>query len=83
MTLRKRIAQLEARPGTAGNADEVVQDTAAFGRRMARLGPRIEAAGEFSDALKAPSAERCCRALLRGDGEAAQAIMGKATEGTA
>ena len=83
MALRNRIARLEAHPGRAGKGDEVAQDAAAFARRMARLCARLEGAGEFSDALKAPPAERYCRALLRGDGEAARAIMGKATEGAA
>lgn len=81
MTLRRRIAQLEAHPDAAGKADAVAQDAAAFAQRMARLGARLEGAGEFQDTLKAPPAERYCRALLRKDNATAGALMRDALGG--
>ena len=77
--LRLRLARLEAR--SPGGADAVARDAAAFDRRMAGLCARIEAAGGFTDAPGASPAERYCLALLRGDGDAAGAILREAFAG--
>lgn len=72
MTLRQRLARLEARKG---GTDTTAQDAADFLDRLGTLGAAVQAAGDFTDTPGASPAERYCRALLRGDDATAGAIL--------
>ncbi len=73
MALRARLARLEARATDAAGA--TARDAAAFLDRLGALGARVQADGDFTDRPEAAPAERYCRALLRGHGATAAAIL--------
>ena len=81
MGLRARLARLEA--CAPGGADTVARDAAVFVDRIAALCARIEAGDDLADRPGAASAERYCRALLRGDGEMADGIIATVTKARA
>ena len=70
-TLSRRLGRLEVRRG----ADTTAQHAAAFLDRLGALGARVQAGGDFADLPGAAPAERYLRAVLRGDGATAGAVI--------
>ena len=77
--LRARLTRLEGRQG----ADTTAQDADSLLDRLGALGARVEAGGDFADNPGAAPAERYLRAVMRGDGATAEAIIDKAARGQA
>ena len=78
--LERRLARLEAQ--RIRDPGETERDAAAFLDRLGALGAAVEAAGDFTETETASPAERYLRALLRGDGATAGAILRDALGGT-
>ena len=80
MTLRRRLLRLEARAGGRGEA-ETAEAAGAFARAMLGLSVRLAAAGDTADRPGEAPAARYARAVLRGDGDTAGAILRDALGG--
>lgn len=73
MTLRQRLARLEARKGGETDA-EAAGATARLVEMLGRIEAAVVASGDASDRLDASPVERAVRRYLRGDADPGEAL---------